>query len=404
MTERRKDGKTDSDSTPLEDLLQESSNRPSVRQSVGPSRAWSVGELVATLRKAVESATGQIWVKGEIGELKVNQSGHWFFTLRDPDASIRCVMWATNARRARSIPEPGTEVYMLARPDFWAERGELRMTAVTVLPTAGVGDAELQLQRVREALARDGLFDPSRKRALPPFPRRVAIVTSLDGAALHDMLTVARRRWPARIVVVRSVVQGDAAEGALVHALALVNRLKADVCVVGRGGGSKDDLSAFNLEKVCRAIAAVTCPVVTAVGHQTDFTLADLVADARASTPSAAMEMVLPDRGDVLHRLGAVGARLGRALQRRTRLARERLYRTEDRLDRGIRDAIAGRRALLDRAAAQLDALSPLQVLARGYAVPRGADGRVLRHRADFKPGLPFTLRVNDGEVPARAE
>ena len=367
-------------------------------------RALSVKEVVDSLRRAIESSMGQVWVKGEIGELKVNQSGHWFFTLRDADCSIRCAMWATYARRARVVPAPGTEVYMLARPDFWAERGELRMTAVTVLPTAGVGDAQLELQRVREALAADGLFDPSRKRALPRFPRRVAIVTSLDGAALHDMVTVARRRWPARIVVVRSVVQGEAAERALVHALTLVNRLKADVCVVGRGGGSKDDLSAFNLEKVCRAIAAVKVPVVTAVGHQTDFTLADLVADARAATPSAAMELVLPDRAEVLRLLGSIGSHLGKALGRRTRLVHERLYRTEDRLSRAMTDALRDRRRTLDHAAAKLDALSPLRVLARGYSVARSDDGRVLRRVEDFPAGKAFTLRVSDGEVPARAE
>jgi len=367
-------------------------------------RALSVKDVVDSLRRAIESSMGQVWVKGEIGELKVNQSGHWFFTLRDADCSIRCAMWATYARRARVIPAPGTEVYMLARPDFWAERGELRMTAVTVLPTAGVGDAQLELQRVREALAADGLFDPSRKRALPRFPRRVAIVTSLDGAALHDMVTVARRRWPARIVVVRSVVQGEAAEGALVHALTMVNRLKADVCVVGRGGGSKDDLSAFNLEKVCRAIAAVKVPVVTAVGHQTDFTLADMVADARAATPSAAMELVLPDRTEVLRVLGSIGAHLGKALGRRTRLVRERLYRTEDRLSRAMTDALSERRRALDHAAAKLDALSPLRVLARGYSVARSEDGRVLRRTNEFLPGMGFTLRVSDGDVPAQVD
>ncbi len=401
MTEGRKDGTTDGGGQ----------DGPSFRRSVVPSDspsstpgALSVSEVVDTLRRAVESCLGQIWIKGEIGELKANQSGHWFFTLRDADASIKCVMWATYARRARAVPAPGTEVYMLARPDFWAERGELRMTAVSVLPTTGVGDAQLELQRVKEALAKDGLFDPSRKRALPQFPRRVAIVTSIDGAALHDMVTVARKRWPARIVVVRSVVQGEVAERALVHALGVVNRLRVEVCIVGRGGGSKEDLSAFNLEAVCRAIAAVRVPVVTAVGHQTDFTLADLVADARAATPSAAMEMVLPDRGEVLHRLGAVGSRLGRALQRRTRLARERLYRTEDRLRRGITDVLADRHRSLDRAAAKLEALSPLKVLARGYAVPRDADGRVLRRKTDFETGRRFTLRVSDGDIPARAE
>lgn len=370
----------------------------------GRPSAYSVRDVVEVLRGAVESALGQVWVKGEIGEIKVSQTGHWFFTLRDPDASVRCVMWATYARRARAVPAVGTEVYLLARPDFWTERGELRLSAVTVLPTAGLGDAQLALQRVREALERDGLLDPARKRPLPPFPRRVVIVTSLDGAALHDMVTVARRRWPARILVVRSAVQGDAAEGELVRALSVVNRVRADVCVVGRGGGSKDDLSAFNLETVCRALAAVTVPVVTAVGHQTDVTLADLVADARAATPTAAMELVLPDRTDVLHRLGTLGTRMAGGLRRRTRLARERLMRTEDRLRHSIDGLVVGHRERLDRLGAQLDALSPLRVLGRGYAVARDPDGRVLRRTADFPAGRAFTLRVSDGDVAARAE
>jgi exodeoxyribonuclease VII large subunit len=363
-----------------------------------------VSAVVHTIRNAVDGALGQVWIKGEIGECKVNQSGHWFFTLRDPDATVRCVMWATYARRARVVPAVGTEVYILARPDFWAERGELRLSAVTVLPTAGVGEAQVALEKVREALARDGLFDPARKRPLPPHPRRVVIVTSLDGAALHDMVTVARRRWPARILVVRSVVQGEAAGRALVHALGLVNRLRADVCIVGRGGGSKDDLSAFNLEEVCRAIAAVDAPVVAAIGHQTDYTFADLVADARAATPSAAMEMVLPDRRDLLHRMGTLGARLGSGLRRRVRLARERLYRTDDRIHRSIENHLGRRRETLDLVAARLDALSPLRVLGRGYAVARGSDGRVLRRVGDFPAGFRFTLRVQDGDVPARVE
>lgn len=366
--------------------------------------AYSVSDVVNTIRHAVDAALGQVWVKGEIGECKVNQSGHWFFTLRDADATVRCVMWATYARRAKVVPSVGTEVYILARPDFWVERGELRLSAVTVLPTAGVGEAQLALEKTREALAKDGLFDPSRKRALPPFPRRVAIVTSLDGAALHDMVTVARKRWPARLLVIRSVVQGEAAERALIHALKLVDRVRADVCVVGRGGGSKEDLSAFNLEPVCRAMAGVKVPVVAAIGHQTDYTFADLVADARAATPSAAMELVLPERREVMHRLGTLGTRLGGGLRRRVRLTRERLYRTDDRLHRCVENHLVRRRHLLDSLGARLDALSPLRVLARGYAVPRDEQGKVLRRTADFVPGRRFQLRVQDGDVPARTE
>ena len=376
------------------------------REGSSPAQptAYNVSEVVSLIRSAVEGALGQVWIKGEIGECKVNQSGHWFFTLRDADATVRCVMWATYARRAKVVPSVGTEVYILARPDFWADRGELRLSAVTVLPTAGIGEAQAGLERTRQALAADGLFDPSRKRSLPPHPRRVVIVTSLDGAALHDMVTVARRRWPARLLVVRSVVQGEAAGRALVHALTLVNRLRADVCVVGRGGGSKEDLSAFNLEEVCRAIAAVNAPVVAAIGHQTDYTFADLVADARAATPSAAMEMVLPDRSDLLHRMGTLGARLGSGLRRRVRLARERLYRTDDRLHRALTDHLGRRRERLDLLAARLDALSPLRVLGRGYAVARDPTGRVLRRVSDFAPGARFDLRVQDGSIPARVD
>ena len=407
MTDRRTDGPTDGglfDPGSSSGEADRPSARPSVSPSVSPSRALAVSEIVAMLRRAIEGALGQVWVKGEIGECKVNQSGHWFFTLRDSESTLRCVMWATYARRAKLVPAVGTEVYILARPDFWADRGELRLSAVTVLPTASVGEAQAAMERVRAALAKDGLFDPSRKRPLPGHPRRVAIVTSLDGAALHDMVTVARKRWPARLLVLRSVVQGEAAERALVRALKLVDRIRADVCVVGRGGGSKEDLSAFNLEAVCRAIADVRVPVVAAIGHQTDYTFADLVADARAATPSAAMELVLPDRSEVLHRLGTLGSRLGSGLRRRVRLARERLYRTDDRLHRSIQDRLGSRRDRLDLLGARLDALSPLRVLGRGYAVPRGTDGRVLRRAADFAPGRQFTLRVQDGDVPARAE
>jgi exodeoxyribonuclease VII large subunit len=365
--------------------------------------AWTVSHVVATLRGAVESAFGQIWVKGEVTELKVYESGHWYFTLRDADSQIRCVIWRTYAQRLKARPADGTEVYILARPGFWPEKGELRLSAVTLLPTAGIGLQQLALERVREALARDGLFDPARKRPLPPFPRAIALVTSPEGAALQDMVTVARRRWPSvRLLVAASAVQGEQAERDLVRALGLVNRLTVDLCIVGRGGGARDDLGAFNSEAVCRAIAAVSVPVISAVGHETDVSLADLVADLRAPTPTAAMEMALPDRDHVDHRLEQVAARLAGGLRRRTRLAGERLFRTEDRMHHAISSRVTRHGDRLARLGAQLDALSPLRVLGRGYAVACSPEGRVLRRQADFSPGDPFTLRVSDGEVGAR--
>ncbi|HEX9165927.1 MAG TPA: exodeoxyribonuclease VII large subunit [Gemmatimonadales bacterium] len=366
--------------------------------------ALSVSEVSARLKGAVEGALGQVWIKGELAELKVYASGHWYFTLRDRDCQVKCVMWRTYAQQIRARPPEGAEVFVRARPDFWQERGEVRLSAVALLRTEGVGDAERALRQARESLGRDGLLDPLRKRPLPPFPMRVAIVTSIEGAALHDMVTVARRRWPAKLLVVGSAVQGEAAERELVRALTLVNRLRADLCIVGRGGGSREDLAAFNLESVCRAIAAVRVPVISAVGHQTDVTLADLVADRRAETPSAAVEMALPDRGDLQAGLVAQGTRLAGGLRRRTRLAEERLYRAEDRMRHVIERRVAGARERLGRLGAQLDALSPLRVLGRGYAVPQDEAGRVLRRMGDFPAGLPFRLRVADGVVGARVE
>jgi exodeoxyribonuclease VII large subunit len=183
-----------------------------------------------------------------------------------------------------------------------------------------------------------------------------------------------------------------------------VNRLRVELCIVGRGGGGREDLAAFNDEAVCRALAAVRVPTVSAVGHETDVTLADLVADVRAPTPSAAAELALPDARAVRRFVGDLGARLAGGLTRRTRLAAERLERTGDRLEAAMHDSLAARRYLADRLAAQLDALSPLQVLERGYAVPRGSDGRVLRRVADFASGRPFSLRVGDGDVAAHAD
>lgn len=380
------------------------SERPDAR-SAPHEGAWSVSEVIASVRESLDRVLGQLWIKGEIGEIKTHRNGHWYFTLKDAAAQIRCVMWQTYTQRASAPPAAGTEVYVLARPTVWAERGEVRFSAVTLLPTAGVGARQLAFLRAKEALARDGLLDPARKRALPKFPRVIAIVTSLDGAALHDMITVARRRWPAlRVLVLGSAVQGAAAEPELVRALDTVNRLPADLCVLGRGGGSREDLSAFDAEAVCRAVAAVRVPVIAAVGHENDLSLVDLVADLRAPTPSAAMELALPDRQEVLARVGTLGDRMARGLRRRTRLVAERLQRSDDRLQHVLSRRLALLREQVGVLGARLHALSPLQTLERGFAVARDARGRILKRTRELPPGLPFRLRVSDGEVGARVE
>lgn len=379
---------------------------PAPRGPDAETSALTVSQLVSHLREAIQSSVGRVWVRGEVSSLKVYGSGHWYFTLRDEDSCIRCVMWKTYTAKAKAQPPEGTEVYVLGTPGLWEERGELRVSVVVMLPTAGVGLQQLAREKVRAALERDGLLDPARKRPLPLFPGTVAIITSQDGAALHDMLNVARRRWPSvRLLVLATRVQGDEAPRALVRALGRVNRLDAvELCIIGRGGGAREDLSAFDDERVCRAVAALRIPSISAIGHETDVSLIDLVADVRAPTPSAAMELALPDREDCLRHVGALGNRLARGLGRRTTLLSERLARTGDRIQVSTLRRLALPKALLDRLAAQLDALSPLGVLARGYSIARLPDGTVVRQRAQVPAGSRFTLRVGDGELRAIGE
>ena len=373
--------------------------------ALASDEVFSVRDLTATVKRVVEGSLGPIWVRGEVLQCKAHTSGHWYFVLRDPAAQVRCVMWRTYAERAGRPPADGTEVFALGRPAMYEAKGEFQFAVTRMLPTAGVGQQQRALEQVKAALERDGLFAAARKRQLPRYPSRVAVVTSTDGAALHDIATVARSRWPAaELLVVASRVQGDGAAADLVAALRRVNRLDVQLCIVGRGGGGREDLAAFNDETVCRALAAVRVPTVSAVGHETDITLADLVADVRAPTPSAAAELAFPDVRAVRRLVGDLGARLAGGLSRRTRLAAERLERTGDRLEAAIEATLSRDRELADRLGAQLDALSPLRVLERGYAVPRDAAGRVLRRRADFPAGRPFTLRVSDGDVAARSE
>lgn len=371
----------------------------------------TVAELNRLAKGAVEGAFGNsVFVRGELVEFKIWRSGHWYFTLRDADASVRCMLWKQQAagvlKRNGQAPADGLEVLVRGRPTLWEEKGEYRLTATDIIPTALLGAKALELERVRAALKADGLLDPERKRPLPPFSRRIAVVTSPDGAALRDIIIVTRKRWSAvELVLVGAQVQGEGAVASLVRALGLVNRIEGvDACIIGRGGGAKEDLAAFNAEPVCRALAAVRVPTISAVGHETDVSLSDLVADLRAPTPSAAAEMAVPDRAALLHRVDGFGGRLAAGLRRRTRVAEERLARTGDRLHAALGRMIEARHNRVERLAAQLDALSPLRVLARGYSVAQDDAGRVLFHAADFPTGRRFHLRVSDGSVPARTE
>lgn len=370
---------------------------------VGSEGVWGVADVTRRARQLVDSGFERIWVRGEVTGFKQYRSGHWYFTLRDRHAQIRCVMWRSDNERMRESPGDGLEVYVAARPTVWEERGEFRLTVKQMLPTTDDGAWHLQLERARAALERDGLLAPERKRPLPTYPARLAVVTSSDGAALRDILSILERRWPAMEVwVVPTRVQGEQAEREICAALEFANRLAdVDVLIVGRGGGSREDLWAFNTEAVARAVAAMRMPTVSAVGHETDLSLTDLVADVRAATPSAAAETVAPSRthiGESIHRLGRA---LARGLEGRVHFAKERVARSEDRLSAGVMTRLDGFRSRVDRLGAALDVLSPLKTLDRGFAVARDDDGRVLRSVRQFAGDMPFRLTVADGDVRA---
>ena len=366
----------------------------------------TVSQLGLAVKRLLDGQFMPLWVRGEVTQCKVWSSGHWYFTLRDRKSQVRCCMWKMYSGRAGTPPADGTEVFVLAKPALYEEKGEFQLVVTRMIPTATVGRSQQELERVKELLQREGLFDPARKRRVPSYASTVAVITSPDGAALHDVVTVTRKRWPcARILLVGARVQGAGAVEELVRALRLVNRIPdLDLCIVGRGGGGREDLAAFNSEAVCRALASVRVPTISAVGHEVDISLTDLVADLRAATPSAAAELAVADRQDVLRQLDDLSVRLASGLTGKTRLAAARLARSVDRLHAGAARALESRRTQLDRLAAQLDALSPLRVLGRGYAVPRDSQGRVLKRRDDFVKNETFQLRVSDGDVSARVE
>ena len=365
--------------------------------------AWTVAQVTRRARQLVEAGIPALWIKGEVTNFKAYRSGHWYFSLRDAEAQIRCVMWRSDNQRLSTPLEDGLQVYAEGRPTVWEERGEFRITVKKLIPTDADGDWELRLQKAKAALDRDGLLDPERRRPLPRFPSRIAVITSPDGAALHDIRTVIERRWPAvEILLIPTRVQGDAAERELCRALDLLNKIVVDVAIIGRGGGSREDLWAFNSEKVARAVAAAKVPIISAVGHEEDVALTDLVADVRAPTPSAAGETVVPDRGETNRVIAVLAQRLGRSLTNRTRFGAERLARTADRLHGAISGQIEARATRLAALSAKLDALSPLKVLNRGYAVARDDKGMVLKSVTSYKRGMDFRLTVTDGDVRAR--
>lgn len=301
-------------------------------------RIWPVRELVGQIRTFVEEQYGDIWVEGEISNFRPAPSGHMYFTLKDADAQLPVVLFRRQALLLRFRPEDGLHVLARGRVSVYDQRGQMQLVAETMEPV-GAGSLQLAFEQLKERLKAEGLFDSVRKRALPPFPRTVGIVTSPTGAVIRDFLNIANRRHSGlNVLLCAASVQGESAAGEIVAALECLNSSgMVDVIVVARGGGSLEDLAAFNSERVARAIAASKLPVVSAVGHETDFTIADFVADLRAPTPSAAAELITEAQHRIAEHLFRLNARLDRAahfqlLQSRQKFTRVPLTRAESRV------------------------------------------------------------------------
>ena len=368
------------------------------------ARPISVGDLTMEAKDVIETRFRRVWVRGEISDFKKHRNGHWYFCLRDGSSQIRCVVWVGDQYRIPATPDDGMQVVVLGQLTVYATRGDLQLK-VTKIDAEGDGLWRKAMQITLDKLRKEGLLDESRKRPIPHYPRCIAIVTSRDGAALHDIVAVLRKRnLGARVVVCPAQVQGDTAAGEIAAAIRRVGRwAKADVLIVGRGGGSKDDLWAFNDERVARAVATCPIPVISAVGHEVDLTICDAVADLRAPTPTAAAAAACAS-GDEVRKALAIGRReLTNTLTRRLQRERNELQRLPSTLARLVSQRIQRQRTALGACAARLNALSPLAVLGRGYAVARDKDGRALTSAKDFQRDLEFLLLLHDGSVDAVA-
>jgi exodeoxyribonuclease VII large subunit len=369
-----------------------------------PQSAVSVGTLTQTAKDVLEGAFIPLWVRGEISDFKSHRNGHWYFCLRDSAAQIRCVIWRRDQRGVPAAPDDGMQVAAFGRLTVYPARGEMQFT-VTRLEAEGDGLRRKALEITRARLDRDGLLAPERKRPLPRFPRVIAVVTSPDGAALHDIVAVVRRRRASvRLVVVPAAVQGEGAPAELCAALERVCRWGgAELVIIGRGGGSREDLWAFNDERVARAVAACPVPTISAVGHEIDVTLCDLVADLRAPTPSAAAEAAAASHDEILLTLAAHRQRLVGAIEGHLFEPRDRMGTAARALGGIMERRLTGHRASLAALAGRLDALSPLATLERGFSIARDGSGATLSSVEDFTGDRAFTLRLRDGEVDAVA-
>jgi exodeoxyribonuclease VII large subunit len=391
---------------------------------------YSVSDLNNLVKDLLDSepALSRVYVRGEISNYKLYPSGHHYFSLKDAEGAVRCVLFRGRAAGLRFQPADGMKVIALGQVTLFVRDGAYQLQCASLIPE-GVGDLHMAFEQLKEKLYREGLFDEDHKKPLPPFPRTIAVITSSAGDVIHDICTTLRPRWPmAKIMLLPVRVQGPEAPPEIVGALRYVNRHKlADLIITGRGGGSMEDLWAFNDERVARAIYASDIPVISAVGHEPDVTIADFAADVRAATPTRAAELAAPNQTEVLAQLQSLRLHMLRAQSKRLELLRRRAGDLASRrvltdpmavvsdkhllLDRAQRDL--GRAALgrlaepkreLAALAASLDALSPLKVLGRGFAVVADATGAPLRRAADVPVGSQIEAKLAEGSLLCRVE
>ena len=397
--------------------------------------AFSVSQLNEYIKMLLEGNPNlkDVWVQGEISGGKLYASGHFYFSLKDSDSVISAVMFRGSMMRMEFEPENGMKVLAHGRVSAYPPRGQYQFIADRMIPD-GAGALAVAFEQLKAKLGSEGLFDPARKRPLPLHPKRIGVVTSPSGAAVHDIIRVAKKRCPStEILIFPSLVQGAEAPAYLRGGIQYFNAVKddpeqgVDLIIIGRGGGSAEDLWGFNDERLARAVAASEIPVVSAVGHEVDFTICDFVADLRAATPSAAAELSLPDKGDLTRRVQSLAtcltaAQTTRLKRYRTqldrlsaskvltspegvyRLRRESVTALEKRLNLSVSRHLGNKRRSLERVTASLGALNPLAVLSRGYALVQTEEGTVVPTAAELQVGDRVSLRFADGSARVRVE
>lgn len=387
------------------------------------SEPISVSALAHLLKSHVGDLFGAVTVRGELSNFTAHRSGHWYFAIKDQNAVINCAMFRGSNARVNFHPRAGDAVVLTGGMDVYAPQGRLSLI-VRTMSKDGAGDMARRLEELKRKLSAEGLFDPEHKRSLPPLPRCVGVATSPTGAALQDVLKVLRQRFPATHVLVSPCkVQGDGSAASVIDAISRLERDgRAEVIIFGRGGGSPEDLMAFNDEALARAVAACSIPTISAVGHEVDVSITDLVADVRAATPSHAAELVVPEREGLQFALDELRDRLHSAVRRSVAARRERLTRVQlrgpmqrvtdgrlrldelsDRVHLGMRQGLTKERARLAQLSGRLDAMSPLRVLERGYVVVTQEGGAVTSSQR-LKQGDSVRLRFADGERAAEIQ